>query len=270
MIPRANDSLLRVAAARRIRVEALKLETPGFRLRESLAAIRPGGRLERALRRGARTNPLRLLCGIRRAKSPQSVRDAGPDPVALARLFDAGGAAALAVSTEPERDGGDLAWVGAVRAACALPVLLDDVVVDEYQVLDAAVRGADGVLLIAALHSDVQLQVLTSRTRLLGMDPLVEVRDETDLKRALKAGTTLVGLGSREPDAAMDARAAALALLPQVPPLVTAVAWSDGWEPVDLERLRGTRCDAVLAGEGLVANPDPAGALAALASAARG
>jgi indole-3-glycerol phosphate synthase len=267
---RASDALTRIAAASRLRVEALKLETPGYRLLERLGPVRPAGRLERALRRGAASDPLRLLCGILRASRAGDVLRAEADPAALARLCEAGGAAGIAVASGPEQSRGDLAWVGAVRAACKLPVLLDDIVVDEYQLLDAAVRGADGVLLIAALCSDVQLQVLASRARLLGLDPLVEVRDADELRRALKAGSTLLGLGSREPDAAARGFASALELIPQVPPLVTAVAWSGGSQPADLAPLRGTRCDAVLAGEALLASPDPAAALAALAVAARG
>jgi indole-3-glycerol phosphate synthase len=266
----ASDLLTRATAARRVRVEALKLDTPGYRLRERLGTVRPAGRLERALRRGAASNPLRLLCGILRASPTKGVLRAEVDAAALARIYGAGGAAGISVATEPERSLGDLAWVGAVRDACALPVLVDDLVVDEYQLLDAAVRGADGVLLIAALCSDVQLQVLASGARLLGLDPLVEVHDADELRRALKAGATLLGLGSREPDAAARGLATALELLPVVPPLVTAVAWSVDSQAATLERLRDTRCDAVLAGEVLLSGSDPATALATLAATARG
>jgi indole-3-glycerol phosphate synthase len=174
------------------------------------------------------------------------------------------------VATGPERSRGDLAWVGAVRDACALPVLVDDLVVDEYQLLDAAVRRADGVLLIAALCSDVQLQVLASGARLLGLDPLVEVHDSDELRRALRAGATLLGLGSREPDAAAGGLDVALELLPRVPRLVTAVAWSVEPAARVLRALRETRCDAVLAGEVLLSGTDPAAALATLAATARG
>ena len=267
---RASDSLLRAADASRRRVAAQKLETPGYRLRRRLGVVRPAGRLEHALRRGAAASPLRLLCGILRASPAAGVLRSDVDPAALARLFEAGGAAGISVATDPERWQGDLAWVDAARGASVLPILLDDVVVDEYQLLDAAVRGADGVLLVAALSSDVELQVLASGARLLGLDPLVEVHDADELRRALRAGATILGLGSREPDAADTGLAAALALIPLVPELVAAVAWSGRLRPGDLAGLRATRCDAVLAGETLLASPDPAAALATLVTAARG
>jgi indole-3-glycerol phosphate synthase len=112
--------------------------------------------------------------------------------------------------------------------------------------------------------------VLASSARLLGLDPLVEVHDADELRRALQAGATLLGLGSREPDAAEPGLATALALLPRVPELVTAVAWSAGLRAGDLAGLRATRCDAVLAGEEPFAGPGAAAALAALHAAARG
>jgi indole-3-glycerol phosphate synthase len=261
MSPQATGALARAADAQRARVEALKLETPGYRLRARLGPVRPAGRLERALRRGAASDPLRLMCALPRVE---------PAPATLARLYQTAGAAALSVADELERARGEAAWLGEVKAACALPILLDDLVVDEYQLLAAAVRGADGVLLIAALCSDVRLQVLASGARLLGLDPLVEVHDGDELKRALKAGATLLGLGSRDPTTAAAGPVAATTLSPLVPPLVTAVAWSETLRAGDLEGLRATRCDAVLAGEGLLAGPDRANTLAALAAAARG
>ena len=267
---RASESLTRAATASRRRVAALKLETPGFRLRQRLGVVRPAERLERALRRGATANPLRLLCGLLRASPAVGVLSGEGDPASLARLYEAGGAAGLSVATDPERWQGDLTWVSEVRAACTLPLLLDDIIVDEYQLLDAAVRGVDGVLLIAALCSDVQLQVLASGARLLGLDPLVEVHSADELRRALRAGATLLGLGSREPDATASGLAIALELLPQVPQMVTAVAWNVEPGAGVLGVLRGTRCDAVVAGEALLGCPDPAAALGALATAARG
>jgi len=157
-----------------------------------------------------------------------------------------------------------------VRRATTLPVMLDDFVVDTYQLLEAAVRGADGVRFVAALFSDVQLQVMVSEARMLGLDALVEVHDAAGLQRALKAGATLVGMGDDDlRHAGVDA-AGVPALLAAVPPLVTAVAAVRIGAPADLGALRATRCDAVLVGETLAASPDPAAALAGLAAAARG
>ncbi len=265
-----SDFLTRIADARQRRVEALKLDTPGFRLRQRLGTPPPAGRLERALRRGGTAGPIRLLCEIKRASPSKGVLKADLDPAAIARLYEQAGAAAISVVTEPDYFQGELGWVDVVRAATRLPVLLKDFVVDDYQIHDAAVRGADGILLIAALCTGVQLQIWVSMARLLGLDALVEVHDAAQLKRALSAGATLVGLNNRDLRTFAVDLGTSLALLPDVPPLVTAVVESGISTPEHLARLRSSRCDAVLMGEVLMSSPDAAGTLASLAAAARG
>ncbi len=265
-----SDFLARIADTRRRRIEALKLDTPAFRRRERLGPPRPAGRLERALRRGGAANPLRLLCEIKRASPSKGLLRPDLDPAALARTYEQAGAAAVSVVTEPDFFQGELAWVETVRAATRLPVLLKDFVVDDYQILDAAVRGADGILLIAALCSGVRLQVWISQARLLGLDALVEVHDDAELKRALEAGATLVGVNNRDLRTFAVDLGTSLALLPAVPPQVTAVAESGISSPEQLARLRASRCDAVLMGEVLMSSADLAGTLATLAAAARG
>ena len=169
--------------------------------------------------------------------------------------------------TAPAFFRGDLAWVTAVRAAVGLPILLKDFVADSYQLLDAAVRGADAALLIAALLSEVQLQRLITEARLLGLDCLVEVHTEDELRAALRAGATLVGINNRDLRTLEVDLETSLTLLPRVPPLVTAVAESGIASPEDLARLRATRCDAVLMGEVLMTSEDPAATLARLQAA---
>jgi indole-3-glycerol phosphate synthase len=242
---------------------------PAYALRARLPAARPDGRLERALRRGPAAAPLRLLCEFKRASPSKGVLNATADPLAYARLYEAGGAAAMSLVTEPDHFGGDLAWMAQVRAAVALPLLLKDFVLDSYQLLDAAVRGADGVLLLAALLSEVQLQRLIGEARLIGLDALVEVHDEHELAAALEAGATLVGINNRDLHTFAVDPATSLRLMPRVPPMVTAVAESGLSTADDLKRLRDTRCDAVLIGETFMTSGDPAATLAALAAAGR-
>ena len=269
MTPPATDFLARIAADRRRRVEEMKRSVPAYELRERLLAPRPDGRLERALRRGAAAEPLRLLCEIKRASPSRGMLRADLDPVATARLYEAGGAAAISIVTEPDHFLGDVAWVDAVRPATRLPILLKDFVIDDYQILDAAVRGADGVLLLAALLSDVQMQILISDARRHGLDALVEVHDEIELRMALRAGATLVGINNRSLRTFEVDLETSIRLLPMVPELVTAVAESGLSSPADLARLRATRCDAVLMGEVFMTAADPAGTLATLGAAAR-
>jgi indole-3-glycerol phosphate synthase len=273
-----TDFLTRIAEDRRRRVEELSARTPGHVLRAQLGSIRPAGRLERPLRRtrppgttgGPAALPLRLVCEFKRASPSKGVLNATADPVAYARIFEAGGAAAMSLVTEPDHFRGDLAWVSAVRAAVKLPLLLKDFIIDPYQLVDAAVRGADGVLLLAALLSDVQLQRLISEARLLGLDALVEVHTEDELRSAVRAGATLLGINNRDLRTFAVDPEASLRLLPLVPRLVTAVAESGLSTPGDLARLLGTRCDAALIGEAFMTSADPAATLASLAAAAQG
>ncbi|OGF04008.1 MAG: hypothetical protein A2W00_11520 [Candidatus Eisenbacteria bacterium RBG_16_71_46] len=265
-----SDFLTRIADDRRRRVEQAMQRVPGHALRERLGPAPPAGRLERALRRGTPREPLRLLCEVKHTSPARGVLRADVDPVAMARLYEKGGAAAVSLVTEPDHFHGDPAWIDAVRPAVTLPILAKDFVIDSYQLLDAAVRGADGVLLLAALLSDVQLQRLIGEGRMLGLDALVEVHDGQELIRVLRAGATLVGINNRDLRTFEVDLGTSLALLPLVPTLVTAVVESGLSTPEDLARLRATRCDAVLMGEVFMTSPDPAKTLSTLAAAARG
>lgn len=266
----AAQFLSRIADDRRRRVAEMKLATPPHLLRARLAPRREGGKLERALRRGGPAGALKLLCEVKRASPSKGMLNESVDPVALARLFAAGGAAAISLVTEPDHFKGELAWMDQVRPAVAVPLLLKDFVIDSYQLLDAAVRGADGVLLLAALLSETELQRLIGEAKVLGVDPLVEVHTVEELNASLRAGATLVGINHRNLHTFELDMTLATRLLPMLPPQVTAIAESGISRPDELAKLRATRCDAVLMGEVFATSPDPAATLAALAAAARG
>lgn len=263
------DLLSRIADDRRRHVEEMKARVPPHALRKQIA-VRPAGRLERALRRPGPGAPLRVLCEIQRASPAKGVLHTAVDPAALARIWEAGGAAAVSLVTEPDHFRGEAAWVDAVRPAVRLPILVKDFVIDSYQVLDAAARGADAVQLLSAMLSEVQVQRLVTEARLVGLDALVEVHDAGELKRALQAGATLVGIDSRDPRSFEVRPATVGELLPLVPPFVTVLIEGGLTTPEDLARLRPTRCDAVLLSEALAAAGDPAAVLASFLAAARG
>jgi indole-3-glycerol phosphate synthase len=265
-----TDFLARIADDRRRRIEAARLETPAHVLRSRLAPTLPAGRLERALRRGGAAGPLRLLCEVKRASPSRGLLNDRVDPVATAKLYQAGGATAVSLVTEPDHFGGDPEWMNRVRSEVTLPLLMKDFVVDSYQIVDAAARGADAILLLAALLSETQIQRFVTEARLLGLDALVEVHDDAELRYALRAGATLVGINNRNLHTFEVDLGTSLRLLPELPPYVTAVAESGLSRPEDLARLRATRCDAVLMGEVFMSSADPAATLALLAAAARG
>lgn len=266
----AVDLLTRIADDRRKRVAEMRARVPGHVLKTRLRPIAPAGRLERALRRGGPDGPLRLICEIKRASPSRGRLHPVEDPVAIARAYEAAGASAISIVTEPDHFDGRLEWFDQVRPAVKLPLLLKDFVVDSYQLLDAAVRGADAVLLIAALQSEGQLQRWISEARLIGLDCLVEVHDEDELRFSIRAGATVIGINNRDLRTFQVDLGTSTRLLPHVPPQVTAVSESGIAGPEDLARLRATRCDAVLMGEVLMASADPSATLAGLVAAARG
>lgn len=265
-----HDFLARIATDRRRRVEQARLLRPAHVLRETMPPVRPAGRLERALRRGGEAGPLRMLCEVKRASPSKGMLRPGVDPVAIAQLYAAGGAAAVSLVTEPDHFLGDPEWMNAVRPHVTLPLLMKDFVVDPWQILDAAARGADAVLLLAALLSETEIGRFVNEARLLGLDALVEVHDEDELHHAVRAGASLVGINNRSLHTFEVDLGTSVRLLPLLPAHVTAVAESGLSRPEDLARLRSTRCDAVLMGEVFMASADPAATLAALGAAARG
>ncbi len=265
-----TDFLARIAADRRRRVAEMRLATPAHVLRGHIGRIEPACRLERALRRRVAGDPLRMLCEVKRASPSRGPLNEHVDPVATAKLYEAGGAAAVSLVTEPDHFQGDPHWINRVRPEVRLPLLMKDFVVDPYQILDAAARGADAVLLLAALLSETELQRFITEARLIGLDALVEVHDEAELAPALRAGATLVGINNRSLHTFEVDLGTSLRLLPHLPPYVTAVAESGLSHPEELARLRETRCDAVLMGEVFMTSADPAATLAQLAAAARG
>lgn len=264
------DFLARIAHDRRDRIEAVKLVRPEAMLRRTLGAHRVTGRLERALRRHSAQAPLNLLCEVKRASPSKGVLNSHVDPIATAQMYERGGAAAVSLVTEPDHFQGDPEWMDQVRPTVALPLLLKDFVIDRYQLLDAAARGADAVLLLAALLDQAQMAELIDEARTLALDCLVEVHEADELESALAAGARIVGINNRSLHTFIVDLQTSITLLPRIPADRIAVAESGLSRPEDLLRLRETRCDAVLMGEVFMTSAEPTRTLAQLVAAARG
>jgi indole-3-glycerol phosphate synthase len=184
-----------------------------------------------------------------------------PDPAALARLYAAGGAAAISVLTEERRFGGSLDDLRAVRAAVDTPLLRKDFVVEPYQVVEARAVGADLVLLIVAALDDDTLRRLHDLARELGLTVLVEVHDEAETARAVDLGAELVGVNARNLKTLEVDVDAFSRLAPLVPADRVLVAESGITSPVDVKRYVAEGAQAVLVGEALVKDGDPEGAV---------
>jgi indole-3-glycerol phosphate synthase len=252
-----------IVERRRADLVGLRAARPLAALRDALAGAPPPRGFRAALARPG----LQVIAEIkRRSPSAGAIRE-DAQPADVARRYEAAGAAALSVLTEPHHFGGSLDDLVAARAVVGLPVLRKDFTVDPYQIVEARVAGADAVLLIVASVPD-QLADLSAEAKALGLDVLVEVHDAPELERALAAGADLIGINNRNlVDLSIDL-ATTERLRPLIPPGILVVGESGIETPADMRRVAAAGVDAVLIGQSLMRSPDPGAHLAALRAAA--
>jgi indole-3-glycerol phosphate synthase len=260
------NRLLQIAATSR---EALKERRAQRPLASFAAGLKPGrpGRFRDALRRESPADPVRFIAEVKKASPSRGLLAEEFDPVARARAYAHGGAAAISVLTEERHFLGSREHLRAVAAAVSLPVLQKDFTLDDYQLFEAVEAGASAVLLIAALLERHQLVALGEAARALGLDALVEVHDEAELDEALAAGATLLGINNRDLRTFEISLGTTLRLLPRVPEGVTVVGESGVLERRDVVELADAGVDALLVGEALMRSDDPTARLRELRGA---
>ncbi len=257
-----SDSTIldRIVAQRRLDVEAAKKSVPEGSLRERLPASPPAIEFLDRLRA---SGPMALIAEIKRASPSRGDIAPGADAAAQGLAYAQAGAAAISVLTEPAWFKGSLDDMLAVRQAVDYlggnrpGILRKDFVVDPYQLLEAAVYGADAALLIVACLDDPTLRDLIHECQQLDMEPLVEVNNAEEVERAVSAGAALVGINNRDlrsftVDLGTTDRLAAM-----VPDYVLLAALSGISTRADVERFRAVGARAVLVGESLMAAADP-------------
>lgn len=171
--------------------------------------------------------------------------------------YERGGAAALSVLTDESHFGGSLEDLRGARAACDLPIVRKDFIVDPYQLYEAAVNGADAVLLIVGALDDHDLSLMHDEARAIDLDCLVEVHDAAELERALALDVDVIGINNRDLDAGTVEVSTTYELMPDVPAGKTVVAESGISTRAELEELERVGVDAVLIGGALMGAPDP-------------
>ena len=201
----------------------------------------------------------------RRSPSAGDIRP-GSSVTEVVCAYEAAGAAALSILTEGPNFGGSLADLSAARAALSLPLplLRKDFVVDPYQVHEAYAAGADAILLIVAALDDEALADLHALAGRVGLDALVEVHDETELRRALAIGAEIVGVNNRDLTTLAVDTERTYELRALIPAGTAVVAESGFSRPEQLARLAAAGVDAVLIGEALMRSEDLEGACRAL------
>lgn len=263
------DLLTTIVVATRRSVATREAEEPLDVLQRRAEQRTPSpGRFRAALSRVGHWN---VIAECKRRSPSKGVLREDYDPVAIATSYARAGAAAISVLTEPSFFDGSLAHLEAVRAAVSVPLLRKDFIVTEYQLVEARASGADAVLLIVSALTPADLVTLHARADSLGLDVLVEIHGEDELRMAADAGATIVGVNNRNlrtlaVDVSLSER-----VMAHMPRGVVAVSESGLRSGADLERLRAVGYSAFLIGERFMTEPDPGDALGRLlAEASRG
>jgi indole-3-glycerol phosphate synthase len=205
-----------------------------------------------------------VIAEIKKASPSKGVIREHFAPAEIAARYALHGAACLSVLTDEHFFQGSADYLRQARAACALPVLRKDFMIDEYQVVEARAMGADCILLIAACLSDAQMADLEACAVELGLDVLVEVHDGAELDRALALKTPLLGINNRNLRSFEVTLDTTLGLLSKVPGDRLLVTESGILGRADVQRMRAASVNAFLVGEAFMRAPDPGVALAEL------
>ena len=260
----SSDSLNRIVEGQRDEIRAARVRRDLASLRrdaESLGGVRD---FAAAMRSKVAVRQAAVIAEIKKASPSKGVLREHFVPAAIAESYERGGAACLSVLTDVQFFQGAVAYLEQARAACALPVLRKDFMVDAYQVFEARAMGADCILLIAACLDDAQMADLEAQAHALGLAVLVEVHDGFELDRALKLKTPLVGINNRNLRTFEVTLDTTLGLLKNVPADRLLVTESGVLAKADVERMRSAGVSAFLVGEAFMRAVDPGQALADL------
>ncbi len=259
-----SDILKRIVAVKHEEVAAARLARPLPAVRAEAEGLPPPRDFTGAMRAKLSQGQAAVIAEVKKASPSKGVLREHFVPAEIAASYEVGGAACLSVLTDVQFFQGSTAYLQKARAACSLPVLRKDFMVDEYQVYEARAMGADAILLIAACQDDAQMSALEACALALGLAVLVEVHDGDELDRALKLQTPLVGINNRDLRNFEVRLDTTLALLPRVPADRLLVTESGILAQADVHRMRAAGVHSFLVGEAFMRAPDPGQALAAL------
>lgn len=259
-----SDILRRILAVKREEVAAAQIEKP-------LAAVRAGAERQEAPRdfvgairaKFAAGRPA-VIAEIKKASPSKGVLRADFRPAEIARSYETHGAACLSVLTDRQFFQGAPDYLAAARAACSLPVLRKDFLVDPYQVYEARAMGADCILLIVAALDPALMRDLEALAHSLGMAVLVEVHDAAELDLALQLDTPLIGINNRNLRSFEVSLDTTLGQLGRIPPGRIVVTESGILQPEDIALMRANGVNAFLVGEAFMRAPDPGAELGRL------
>jgi indole-3-glycerol phosphate synthase len=247
----------RIIAVKRREIDEAKERISAEEMQRRAEAASPPRGFERALRAKQAAGTPAVIAEIKRASPSKGLIRADFDPARIAASYEANGAACLSVLTDREFFGGSSDDLRAARAACSLPVLRKDFMIDAYQVHEARSWGADCILLIMDAAPDADFLAMAEVARTLGMDVLVEVHDASQLERALRLPTQLLGINNRDLRTFETRLETTLSLVGQVPQGHVLVTESGIASRADVHRLSGAGVSAYLVGSAFMAAADP-------------
>ncbi|HET9817627.1 MAG TPA: indole-3-glycerol phosphate synthase TrpC [Rhodanobacteraceae bacterium] len=262
-----NDILKRILGRKREEIAERKARVSMAALRERSHGAPPVRGFAAALRARVEAGRPAVIAEIKQASPSQGVIRATFDPAAIARSYEQGGATCLSVLTDVDFFRGSDAHLQQARAACALPVLRKDFILDRYQVAEARALGADAILLIAAALDNAALANLHAYAMQCGLDALVEVHNAADLQRVLPLPNpehTPIGINNRNLQTFETGIETTLLLQPDVPADRLLVTESGIATRDDVANLRAAGISAFLVGETFMRAPDPGVELARL------
>lgn len=261
------DILRRIVARKREEVRERQARVPRAALEAKLATAEPMRGFAECLAARVNQGAAAVIAEIKRASPSKGLLRADLQPATIARAYADAGAACLSVLTDQDFFQGSDADLTAARAACALPVIRKDFLVDPYQVIEARALGADCILLIAACLDDAALAELAALAAELGLDVLTEVHDAHELERALALPGRLIGINNRNLRTFEVDLQTTLGLLEHIPADRLVVTESGIHTSADVARMRAHGVHAFLVGESLMRADDPGAQLAALFAA---
>jgi len=251
-----SNILERIVASKRREIEARRQRVSEGELERRLAEAPPLRDFRAALEEA---EGLAIIAEVKKASPSAGVIRADFDPLAIARIYESAGAAAISVLTDEPFFQGSLDYLKAIRQAVRPPLLRKDFLVEPYQLLEARLAGADAVLLIAEILGPEELPRLLHQTHALGMQALVELYDRDHLPRVLDSGARLVGINNRDLRTFVTRLEHTLDLAPHVPSDCCLVSESGIRTRADMVRLKSAGVKAVLIGETFMRAPDIGG-----------